>query len=174
MKRSFGLFALCGFAITGLLGTFLHYLYEWSGESKLVAPFSGVNESTFEHMKLLFVPMLIYALIQSLYFKDREDFWCIKLRSITLGLIMIPILFYTYNGAIGKSPDWLNISIFFISAAIAYIYEVKEFKRSPGRCKHKGLALLTLFAIALLFIVFTFKTPALGIFIDPLTGRYGI
>ena len=113
MKRSFVLWQFLGFVITSLGGTFLHFLYEWTGEAKWVAPFSGVNESTWEHMKLLFWPIFIFAIVQSFFFKERRDFWNIKLRGILLGLALIPIIFYTYNGVIGPSPDWFNITIFF-------------------------------------------------------------
>ncbi len=174
MKRSIGLWQLLGFAVTSLGGTLLHFLYEWLGKAAWIAPFSGVNESTWEHMKLLFWPMLVYAVVQSFFFRDREDFWCVKLRGILLGLILIPVIFYTYNGVIGKSPDWINIVIFFISAAIAYLYETRLFQTQKIRCGSKKWAVAALCLIALLFVVFTFFTPQIGIFKDPLTGNYGI
>ena len=174
MKRSIGLWQLWGFALTSFGGTILHYLYDWLGGAVWIAPFSGVNESTWEHMKLLFWPMFIFAIIQSFFFKDREDFWCVKLRGITLGLILIPVIFYTYNGVVGKSPDWLNIAIFFIAAAIAYIYETRLFNAEKICCNSSKLAISTLSVIAICFVVFTFMTPEIGIFKDPLTGTYGI
>jgi hypothetical protein len=127
MKRSIGAWQLMGFAVTSFVGTLLHFLYEWLGKSVWIAPFSGINESTWEHMKLLFWPMFIYAAVQSFFFREREDFWCVKLRGIIAGLILIPVIYYTYNGVIGTSPDWMNIAIFFISAAATYIYETRLF-----------------------------------------------
>ena len=174
MKRKIGLWQLLGFAIVSLGGTLLHFLYDWLGEAKWIAPFSGVNESTWEHMKLLFLPMLIFAAVQSFFFKNRKDFWCVKLRGILLGLTLIPVLFYTYNGAIGRSPDWLNITIFFISAAVAFLYETRLFKENRLPCATHAPSLAMLCIIALLFVLFTFRAPAFGIFRDPLTGRYGI
>jgi hypothetical protein len=174
MKKSMGLWQLVGFATTSLLGTILHFLYDWLGNPWWIAPFSGVNESTWEHMKLLFWPTFIFALLQSFFFKERNDFWCIKLRGILLGLTLIPIIFYTYNGAIGRSPDWLNISIFFICAAIAYVYETRQFNSVTRICKNSKLALGTLCAVALLFAVFTFFAPEINVFKDPLTNTYGI
>ena len=174
MKRQVGLWQLMGFAVTALSGTLLHFLYEWTGEQVWIAPFSGINESTWEHMKILFWPMFLYAIVQSFFFKDRNDFWCIKCKGILAGLVSIPVLFYTYNGAIGKSPDWINIAIFFISAAIAYIYETKLFWNDEIACKRPKLAFAILSFVAVLFIFFTFKTPEIGIFKDPLTGTYGI
>jgi hypothetical protein len=174
MKRSIGLWQFFGFGITSLGGTILHFLYDWLGEASWIAPFSGVNESTWEHMKLLFWPMLFYAIAQRFLFREREDFWCIKLRGILLGLAVIPILFYTYNGVIGRFPDWINITIFFISAAVAYIYETRLFNSGHLRCRSPRVAIGTLAVIALLFTVFTFATPEIGLFRDPLTGTYGI
>lgn len=174
MKRSIELWQLIGFGVTSLGGTILHFLYEWLGDSVWIAPISGINESTWEHMKLLFWPMFIYAVIQSFFFKDREDFWCVKLRGILLGIILIPVIFYTYNGVFGKSPDWINIAIFFVCAAIAYIYETRLFKAEKLRCRSPNRAIAILSIIALLFVVFTFATPEIGIFKDPLTDTYGI
>ena len=166
MKQSMGIWQLFGFGVTSLLGTILHFLYDWLGDARWIAPFSGVNESTWEHMKLLFWPMLLFAAVQRVFADGREDFWCIKLRSVSLGLILIPIIFYTYNGAIGTSPDWVNISIFFVATAIAYTYEYKLFKNGVVGCKSSA-ALIALASIALMFVIFTFDPPKLSIFADP-------
>ena len=174
MKKSIASWQWIGFGVTALAGTLLHFLYDWLGEAKWIAPFSGVNESTWEHMKLLFWPMFIYSVVQSFFHGDIEGFWCIKLRGILLGLALIPTLFYTYNGAIGKSPDWLNIAIFFISAAVAYIFETRLFNSGKVRCLSPRAAFVTLCIIAALFVVFTFVTPTIGIFRDPITNSYGI
>ena len=173
MKNTISVWQLVGFAFTSVFGTLLHFLYEWTG-SKFAALFSGVNESTWEHMKLIFFPMLLFALIESRFIgKDFCAFWCIKLKGILLGLILIPIIFYTVNGAFGKSPDWFNISIFFIAAAIAYFYETVLFKRDIP-CKHKKTAVALLSLIAIAFWVFTFYPPQIPLFLDPVTNMYGI
>ena len=174
MKRLIGLWQLMGFAITALGGTLLHFLYDWLGEALWIAPFSGVNESTWEHMKLLFWPVFLFAVVQSFFFRDRREYWCVKLREILLGLALIPVIFYTYNGVVGKSPDWLNIAIFFISAAAVYIYETKLFDSGKATCASPKPAVAILALIALLFVVFTFLTPEIGVFRDPVTGTYGI
>ncbi len=174
MNRSIRLWQLLGFTVTSLGGTLLHFLYDWLGKAAWVAPFSGVNESTWEHMKLLFWPMFLFAVVQSLFFKDRENFWCVKLRGILLGLALIPVIFYTYNGVIGPSPDWINIAIFFVAAAIAYICETRLFEKETVICRRPGLSLAALWVIAVLFVLFTFLPPEIGIFRDPLTGTYGI
>lgn len=175
MKKEWNLWQLLGFGVTSLLGTLLHYVYEWTGESLSAAPFSGVNESTWEHMKLLFFPMFLFAIVQSAFVgKEHRGFWCVKLRGTLLGLFLIPALYYTINGAFGHSPDWINIAIFFVSAAIAYFVEARMLWREELPCKRPKLSLAVLFALAVLFVVFTFLTPQIPLFQDPLTGSYGI
>ena len=62
MKRSLSIWQFAGFTFTAVLGTLLHFLYEWT-QMIAFAPFSAVNESTWEHMKLLFIPMFLLAII---------------------------------------------------------------------------------------------------------------
>lgn len=163
-----------GFAATALGGTLLHFLYEWTGESLLSAPFAAVNESTWEHMKLLFVPTVLFALLQRRFRGEEKNFWCIKLKTVLLGLLLIPVLFYTYNGAFGKSPDWINITIFFVTAAIIYYYEYRQVQKETPCRPAPVVALLLLCVLAAAFVIFTFFPPQLPIFRDPSTGLYGI
>lgn len=74
-------------------------------------------------------------------FQRIQNFWCVKLVGILTGLVLIPMLFYTYNGAIGKSPDWYNIAIFFISAAVTFILETWLLKRTLCIANRRGLPL---------------------------------
>lgn len=174
MKKDISLWQYTGFVFTAVFGTLLHFLYDWTGGSLLVAPFSAVNESTWEHMKLLYFPMLAFALIQSRFFRARRDFWCIKLAGILTGLALIPVLFYTLGGIFGGTPDWLNITIFFISAAIAFLVEARLFKGDGLPCRAPFLAVAVIVLIGVLFVVFTFITPQIPLFRDPLSGSYGI
>lgn len=174
MKRNVSLWQFAGFSLTTLGGTLLHFLYYWTNQSVLIAPFSGVNESTWEHMKLLYFPLFIFALIQRRFFKAYDDFWCVKLWGMLTGLLSIPVLFYTYNGVFGKSPDWINITIFFISAALSFLLEWWLFKKNTLHCKQPWLAVVFLCLIGVLFVAFTFTTPEIPLFRDPLTGTYGL
>lgn len=173
-KSNLGLWQLVGFAFASFLGTILHFLYDWTNSS-FAALFSGVNESTWEHMKLLFFPMLLFAIIESFFIgKQYSAFWCTKLKGTLLGLVLIPVLFYTYNGIFGKSPDYVNIAVFFISAAIAYLWETKAFNKEGYDCKSSKGAILAFCAIAVLFWIFTFSPPEIPLFQDPISMLYGI
>ena len=170
MKQVSSLWQWLGFGVATLGGTILHFLYDWTG-SVWVAPFSGSNESVWEHMKLLFWPLFLFAVVQRLFFREQENFWRVKLWSILLGLLLIPVLFYTCNGAIGKSPDWLNIAIFYICAGAVFLFEHWAFRRI-SRTSPFSFAALCLLGV--LFAVFSFAPPRIPLFQDPLTNLYGI
>ncbi len=174
MKKSLLLWQTIGFIFTSIAGILLHFLYEWSGDALLVAPFSAVNESIWEHMKLLFVSLFIFTIFESRYFKDDfKNFWCAKLRVTVLGLITIPVLYYTYTGIFGRSADWFNIAIFFIAAAITFLSETRRLL-SNKPCILSNKAVLVIFIIiALLFVIFTFYPPEIPLFQDPRTSLYG-
>ncbi len=173
MQKKTNVWQLIGFAVVSLGGTVLHFLYEWFGESLLIAPFSGVNESTWEHMKLLFFPLVFFALAEN-YFIKNKNFWFVKFIGTLTGLIAIPTIFYTLNGAFGKTPDWLNITIFFIATAIVFFTETVIFHHLRSDLKVEIFSIVALLIIAVAFVVFTFLPPELPLFLDPVENYYGI
>ena len=67
---------LIGFLFVGILGTFLHFLFDLTGGSTVAALISAVNESIGEHMKLIYYPMLLFSWIQYRKFgKSTVSFW---------------------------------------------------------------------------------------------------
>ena len=52
------------FIFIAIVGTLLHFVYDWSGQNPAVGIIAPVSESTWEHLKLLFMPALLFTLIQ--------------------------------------------------------------------------------------------------------------
>ena len=74
MYRRLNIFLIIGAVFTIITGTLLHFVYEWSGESLFVGIFSPINESVWEHLKLLFFPMSVWILIG--YFIQNLHSFC--------------------------------------------------------------------------------------------------
>ena len=174
MKERVARWQVAGVVFASVLGTFLHFLFDLTGGSPAAALVSAVNESIWEHMKLLFYPLLLFSIPE--YFvwgRDQSYFWWIKLAGTLLGLGLIPVLYYTYTGILGRSADWFNIAIFFIAAGIVFRAETAAFQNGI-RCPLPGWpAILLLCLISLLFTVLTFSPPRIPLFRDPVTGTYG-
>lgn len=168
--RNFQIFSII---FTIALGTILHFTYDLSGQNKIVALFSAVNESTWEHLKLLFFPMLITTIIGIIYFgKNVPNFLCSKTIGILVAICFTIVFFYTYTGVLGKNIAVIDISSFFIATilgeVVAYLLIINKF-----RCNNI-LSIAIIIALCIFFIVFTFNTPQIGLFKDPVTGTYGI
>ena len=98
MKKSIFYWQVAGIIFTIVLGVWLHFLFDMTNQNVIAALFSAVNESIWEHMKLLFYPMFLFAIIESKFWEQEyEQFWCVKLKGIVLGLLLIPIFYYTYT-----------------------------------------------------------------------------
>lgn len=174
MKQSISHWQAAGFLFTSILGTFLHFLFDLSGQSIVAALFSAVNESIWEHMKLIYYPLFLFALVEYRFWgKGHKRFWCVKLVGILTGLILIPTVYYTYTGAFGFSAGWLNITIFFVSAGAAFWLESKLFQQGHACCLNAGTAFFLICTVSILFTVFTFSPPEIPFFKDPMTGSYG-
>ena len=174
MKKNISIWQVAGMTFTAILGTLLHFLFGWFS-IKFIASFSAVNESTWEHMKLLFVPSFIFAIIQSFFAKnDYKCFWLVKLIGIVIGTLLIPILFYTLGGAFGELSAIINISIFFVAVISQYLIEMFLFGKIDCALSVKWVCFIALLLIFVLFVVFTFYPPKIPLFLDPLTSKYGI
>lgn len=149
-----------------LLGVFLHFAYELSGENPIVGLFALVNESIWEHLKLLYFPMLLLT-IWDLFTSYRNNLNFLPARTIGAlsGLIFVIVFYYTITGIIGADIAWINILIFLLAIAFAFWVE----KRICNSCTHLSikLAIAIWVILLILFIVFTIAPPALGIFTPP-------
>ena len=109
-----------------IVGTLLHFTYGWSNNNPLVGTFSAVNESTWEHLKLLFFPMLISTIIGFSYKgKVIPNYLCAKVLGIILAMSFVVIFFYTYVGIIGTNFAWLNIATFVIAIILGQFVTYK-------------------------------------------------
>lgn len=174
MKQNIPYWQTAGFIFTSVLGTFLHFLFELTGGSMAAALVSAVNESIWEHMKLIFYPMALFALIEyRAWGREEPRFWCIKLLGILLGLMLIPVAYYTYTGILGVNTDWFNVTIFFIAAGAAYWLETKRFVSDRSCRLGEKTAIVALCLIAATFALLTFRPVKRPFFADPVTGTYG-
>ena len=172
MKKSVACRQMIGFIITSVLGTFLHFLFDLTGDNLPAALISAVNESIWEHTKLLFYPMFLFGAVEHfLWGKEYPPYWSVKCIGIVTGLLLIPVLYYTYTGILGISADWFNIAIFFLAAGASFYLETKLFQKDL--CQPHSAAFWFLCFLTVVYTVFTFAPPHIPFFRDPVTGTYG-
>lgn len=162
-----------GFLFVAVLGTLLHFTYDWSGQRPIVALFSPINESTWEHMKLLFFPSLLFFLVEyKKYGSDARDLLAARTLGLLCGLAFIPVSFYTYTGIIGRSFTVLDIAIFYVSVFLTFRISTR-LSQQPQQLT-RLTAWIILAVLLVLFFLFTFFPPHIQLFLDPVTFTYGI
>lgn len=159
-----------------ILGVILHFLYDWTSKNKFVATFSAVNESTWEHLKLAFFPILLFGIVDFIFVRPYTNN-VVLATTIALfsSITMITMLFYVYLGVLGKNIDIINISIFVIAVIISkYISFRIMLMPNFENIYYILLSAYFIYLTAFCFVVFTFAPPKINLFRDPITGKYGI
>lgn len=166
---------IIGFIVVSIVGTVMHFVFDRSGQSTIAGLFCPVNESPWEHLKMLFFPFLIYTVYTQIRLKqDKFNIWFSGYISILLGMLATLSYFYTLNGALGGSNEWVNISSFFAGLAAAFTVNYFLINNSIGRGIPNGVAGAMLIVTVLAFFLFTFKPPIIPLFQDPQNFTFGI
>jgi hypothetical protein len=175
VKKSILRWEIAGIIFIVVLGTVLHFVFEWSGRAIPVAPIAAVNESVWEHLKLGFWPALVYAAWEySRFGKSAKNFSLAKTLGIYLIPITIVVLFYSYTAILGHDLLIADILIFVVAVIIGQLVSYKLLMVSPLPEKINRFAPIALAVLGILFVLFTFYPPHLPLFRDPVTGGYGI
>lgn len=163
------LYFIGGILFTAILGTLSHFFYDWTGRGALIGLVCPVNESTWEHMKLVFFPMLLWTLLVSPRLSGEYPAisGALLLGNI-LGTLSIPVFFYTYTGILGKDVFFLDIAVFLAAVLTAFLFAWKK-KDSRGTLQYQALIWFLTGIFVVLFFVFTFYPPKIGLFSDPLS-----
>jgi len=158
-----------------ILGSVLHFAYNFTNKNKLVGLFSPVNESIFEHSKLLLTPLTLFW-IMLYFFKensvDINNYFFAMLISIVTSIIVMISFYYTYEGVLGKNKELLNILDLLISLTIGQILANHIYVYSKGI--PAIISIILVLIIFILFIYFTYKPLKIPLFIDKKNKTLGI
>ena len=167
--------ALWGVITTSVAGCLSHFLYEFSRRSRLAACISPVNESVWEHLKLLYFPCIVYSAVEyAVSSPDIRTLWG-RCCGLCAALLLMIVVYYTYTGVIGRGFLPADIALFFICDACCFglSYRLGAYFPVPSAVEAwSWAALAAIFGVCL--VLFTFITPPIALFADPQTGRFGL
>lgn len=109
---------LYGFIFIVILGTLAHFIYDWSNHNKYLALLVAVNESVWEHMKLVVLPSLLWLLIEIPFIGSNSNFMIAKCVSLLTMLIFIPCAFYCYKAIFKKDSLLFDIIEFIVAIGL--------------------------------------------------------
>ena len=165
---------LIGMGISIALSFLLHFIFDITAGSMVAAVFGSVNESVWEHLKILVFAYLIWIPVGLFISKASFKRYLV---AKTFGALFIMIsttaFFYIYSGILGKAVLWVDITIAVVVMILAYLLSAKLIASNADL---ESLFIISIFVLVLLiaaFLCFTPNPPRIGIFRDP-NGFYGI
>lgn len=179
MKNSILLWEIGGFFFIGLIGAALHFTFELSNFSNMVvAFFSAVNESTWEHLKMVFWPGVFFAFIEYSYIRDRvHNFLVAKTASLFVMPLVITLGWYGYTSFTQRSIFPLDLLLFYIAVFSGQIISYKLLTRKPLSKRANVISTVGLVLMLFAFSTFTFYPPEIFLFENfdlKDTGQFGI
>jgi hypothetical protein len=176
MSRQLRNWELTGFLFTAAAGVLLHFVFGGAGENPAAGAFAAVNESTWEHMKLLAMPALLFTALQCCAMGYRYlNFLAARGASVLAGTLLIPALFYTYTGILGFNMMWADIAIFFLADFFLFWLDFSLLRRgalSSPVLQVAGAAVLL--GLLFCFVWCTYHPAHWNLWRDPVSGKYGI
>ena len=175
MNKSVKYWEIGGIFFIFLFGALLHFLFEWSGESRLVGAFVSVNESVWEHFKQGFWPLIVYSVIEYRFIRRTvNNFFVAKACAAYLIPIITGLVFYGYTFIIGEEILIVDITIFLV-AIIAGQYASYKILTLPRELNiSKVVPLFFIIILGVVLILTTYLPPHLPIFLDGNSATYGL
>ena len=152
-----------------ITGAILHFTYKWSGKNPFVGTFSAVNESTWEHLKITFFPMILFGII---FYSSIKAFSNNYIEGLTIGIltafVFIVVFFYGYQFILGNNNHFFNILDYVLGVILGeFIFYKVVTINSFSNYYTKLVSSCILLLFACLFVVFTFYPPDCFLFISP-------
>ena len=170
---------IVGFFVISVIGTLIHFTYEFSNFTYIVGLFSAVNESIFEHLKLIVFGIVIFMIYEHILYKCSNRYVFAKVIAIILGITTIISIYYTYTIFTNESIVIIDIMLFYFSVLISQIgsYMILDEKILKDISINRTInehSKYVFFTIIIIFFFFTFYPPKMEMFKDPKTNTYGI
>lgn len=150
------------FLLTAGVGTGLHFLYDLL-PSPVTAIFSPVNESVWEHVKLVYWPMLLAGIFLAKRSPDRRKTWAGVLGAI----LAVPVwqwgVYYILKGGFGITALWIDLLLYYLTLLAGFFFVEKIEKRDLPKWAFPALAVCVA-VLGGLLVYFTTFPPELPIF----------
>ena len=157
------------------LGFLFHFAFEFTGKNTFIGLFTPVNESVWEHLKLIFFPFIITMAVEYfLYGKEAYNFFSSKFIGLEIALLSVITNYYTTVGAFGINNLALNIGIFIIGIFIAYSISYLRMLKTPRLAGgiYEVISICAIVVMLIAFCIFSYFAPHIPLFRDPLDMSY--
>jgi len=165
-----------GAVFMALAGSALHFVYDWSSHNAVVGLLAPVNESIWEHAKLVFLPPFLWYVFTALSAGRGRSYELVGASAVALWFMpLFQIAFYYAYAAVGHG-DVFVMDLVDFTLTVVLGQELFYQLATRLHCTRAGrvAAVLSVAALAAIFVVFTVRPPHIPLFMDSRNGSYGI
>jgi len=158
-----------------IIGSIFHFIFDWFNQWPPIGAIAPVNESVWEHLKLVFWPLIFFSIIEYFPLKgEAHNFVLAKFIAIIIAEVTILVTFYSYTAILGTELLIVDILSFIIGVILGYLvsYKILKVKQLPNWTTI--ISFIAIILLGIIFVVFTYYPPQIPLFQDPETGLYGI
>lgn len=155
-----------------IFGTLQHFAFDLTNNNILIGLISPVNESVWEHLKLIFLPLTIFAIITKIVLKQKNIMIATTIATIISCVLILTIhygflLFNIESTAIDIIAYILSM---FLGFYIMYIF----YSNPPLLEKYEILGYTLIVIMFVIFGIFTLHPPKTPLFLDNTLNIYGV
>lgn len=164
-------------------GSMLHFAFELTDYWTPMALVAAVNESAWEHTKILFWPGLVFAIVQYTYTRHlHKNYWQGKAAALAVTVLAILALYYGYMAALdiwgGSATLQAMMTITVLGVSIGQFVSYRILTAEPFSPGTERYAAVTFVVLVAMFSLLTFFPPRVflfeNLFCYAYTGEYGI
>ncbi len=167
--------------IIAIIATFaftvlFHFLYDWF-PNPLFSVLFPVNESIWEHMKLLYSGLLAWSIIEYFILKKLNikftNYWSSIFLTMISSIIVYLIIFLPLYAIFGENP-FISIGLLILVIIASQIFNYYLITRKKENTLLNKIAIALIIIGYVVFLSLTYNPPKNYIFYDTVDNKYGI
>ncbi len=158
-----------------LIGFIIHNLYEWC-PNIVTLILSPVNESVFEHMKMIYTSYIIWIIVKYFILKKynikENNFLLKELLTFLFNITLFLTIYWPIYSKFGENM-LVTLTIYLVTIIISQVLNYfMEFKKDSNVLNI--ISLLVIFLIYAFTTYLTYNPPICKLFLDPTNNSYGL
>lgn len=167
---------IIGVIVTFLLTVLYHFLYEWF-PNPIFEIFFPVNESIWEHMKLLYSGILTFNIIEYIIYRKKNintnNFFTVTFLMMITSIILYLIIYLPLYDMFGENMI-ISISLLVIVIILEQIFSYYLLNYGKENKLLNKISILLIILGYVTFLSLTINPPRNYIFYDIVEHKYGV
>lgn len=161
---------LISFIIFSIIGTAMHFVYDIIGSNIILNGIVPINESVWEHLKLIFYPSLIFFVCNYDYKakNNKATYTASFVTASTISMLFCIMSYYSILYFFKFVPGVINIVIYYLSMFILFVLMyIMNYITEELHDNFNFFCEITILIYIFIFYIYTYFPPNLIIFKSP-------